>query len=218
MSYKRSFSKERTFQCQYHVDDEMVHPFADQFFQKIKHLSLHTDIVIVCIGTDRSTGDSFGPLTGTMITENSPRSLDVYGTLHHPVHALNLQETINHIMAEYRQPLIIAIDASMGKPQNVGRITFASGPVSPGSAVNKQLPDIGHMHITATVNVGGMMEYFVLQNTRLNLVMKLAERTSEAILKADRWLYQPPSTATPSRRHHSIIHPSAQELSAPSNE
>ena len=57
-------------------------------------------IVIVCIGTDRSTGDSLGPLVGTLLsekTENSSSSFHVYGTLDDPIHAMNLQEKLNEI-------------------------------------------------------------------------------------------------------------------------
>ncbi|AXF56489.1 spore protease YyaC [Salicibibacter kimchii] len=217
MSYNRSFSIEEPFSHQFHVDDApMEEPLASRLFEEIHFLSIHRDIVIICIGTDRSTGDAFGPLTGTMLAENSPRSFFVYGTLHQPVHALNLQETLNHVLVHHEQPFLIAIDASMGKASNVGKITFASGPVRPGSAVKKTLPDIGHVHLTGTVNVGGMMEYFVLQNTRLNLVMKMAERTSHALLRADRRLRQPTSLA-PTRRSH-MIQPSAHEMSAPTKE
>ncbi|QQK81781.1 spore protease YyaC [Salicibibacter cibi] len=217
MSYNRSFSIEEPFSHPFHVDDPaMEKPLASRLFEKIQFISLHREIVIICIGTDRSTGDAFGPLTGTMLSENSPMSFVVYGTLQQPVHALNLQETLDHVLDNYRHPFLIAIDASMGKSYNVGKITLASGPVRPGSAVKKTLPDIGHMHMTGTVNVGGMMEYFVLQNTRLNLVMKMAERTSNAILRADRRLSHPPSL-TPTRRRH-MIQSSAHEMSAPAKE
>jgi len=43
------------------------------------------------------------------------------------------------------------------------------------------LPPVGDMHITGIVNVGGFMEYFVLQNTRLSLVMKMSHIIAEAI-------------------------------------
>jgi|GEM_PF-2945695 len=36
--------------------------------------------VILCIGTDRSTGDALGPLVGTMLSQHSLRAA-VYGTL-----------------------------------------------------------------------------------------------------------------------------------------
>jgi putative sporulation protein YyaC len=50
--------------------------------------------------------------------------------------------------------------------------------------VNKSLPPVGHLHITAVVNVGGFMEYVVLQNTRLHVVMSQAEVIAAALLEA----------------------------------
>ncbi len=47
--------------------------------------------------------------------------------------------------------------------------------------VNKDLPSIGDISITGVVNVGGLMEYMVLQNTRLNLVMNMAEIIAKSI-------------------------------------
>src|SRR5699024_6320300 len=32
-------------------------------------------IIVLCIGTDRSTGDSLGPLTGTLLSNKQPRHL-----------------------------------------------------------------------------------------------------------------------------------------------
>ena len=52
---------------------------------------------IVCIGTDRSTGDSLGPLVGTMLQEKTLSHFHVYGTLEEPIHAVNLEEKINAI-------------------------------------------------------------------------------------------------------------------------
>jgi putative sporulation protein YyaC len=66
----------------------------------------------------------------------------------------------------------------------VGQISVAPGPLLPGAGVNKQLPAVGRMHITGTVNVGGFMEYFVLQNTRLALVMRMAEVIAEGVALA----------------------------------
>lgn len=37
------------------------------------------------------------------------------------------------------------------------------------------------MHITALVNVGGYMEYLVLQSTRLSVVIKMANIIAHAI-------------------------------------
>ncbi|MNY42755.1 hypothetical protein D3C86_1776740 [compost metagenome] len=51
----------------------------------------------------------------------------------------------------------------------------------PGAGVNKQLPPVGDIHMTGIVNVGGFMEYFVLQNTRLSLVMQLGDKIVSAV-------------------------------------
>ena len=48
-------------------------------------------------------------------------------------------------------------------------------PSKPGAAMNKKLPAVGDLHIHGIVNLNGFMEFFVLQNTRLSLVMKMAD-------------------------------------------
>lgn len=132
-------------------------------------------IVVLCIGTDRSTGDSLGPLIGTLLQKRQSAGFEIFGTLNEPVHALNLQETLHMIETRYRNPFVIAVDACLGQFASVGTIQIGSGPMKPGAGVNKQLPPVGDMHITGIVNVGGFMEYLVLQNTRLSLVMEMAD-------------------------------------------
>lgn len=139
------------------------------------------ELVIVCIGTDRSTGDSLGPLVGTKLSNLRTRGSTVYGTLENPVHAVNLADTIEHISSHHINPTVIAIDACLGKIDSVGYINISRGPLKPGTGVNKTLPSIGDLHITGVVNVGGFMEYLVLQNTRLHLVMKMADAISRAL-------------------------------------
>ncbi|KUK37170.1 MAG: Putative sporulation protein, partial [Thermacetogenium phaeum] len=79
-------------------------------------------------------------------------------------------------------PLIIAVDASLGQPQNVGAITIGKGHLKPGTGVHKELPPVGDIFITGVVNIGGYLEYLVLQNTRLGLVMKMADCIARAVI------------------------------------
>lgn len=141
----------------------------------------HRPIVIVCIGTDRSTGDSLGPLVGSLLEEKNIVSFNVYGTLDEPIHAVNLDERLKEIMIKHHDPYIIGIDACLGRMKNVGVIQVGDGPLKPGAGVNKELPAVGDIHITGIVNVSGFMEFFVLQNTRLNLVMKMAKTIANGI-------------------------------------
>lgn len=162
------------------------HPAAVPFCTKQIALALNAiperqNIVCICIGTDRSTGDSLGPIVGTLLKKQPLPHIDVFGTLDEPVHAMNLQSTIERISDH---STILAVDACLGKSKNVGSIQVGLGPIKPGAGVNKDLPEVGHIHVTGIVNVAGFMEYFVLQNTRLNLVMKMAEIISTSLHSA----------------------------------
>ena len=132
------------------------------------------DIVILCIGTDRSTGDALGPLAGSKLKALNVFP-SVYGTLDEPVHATNLAEHLALIKGAHEAPFVIAIDACLGKQENIGVFTIAPGALKPGAAVKKNLPAVGDAYITGVVNVGGFMEHMILQSTRLNLVIKMAD-------------------------------------------
>jgi len=139
-------------------------------------------ITVVCVGSDRSTGDALGPLVGTRLSRAAPPGVTVYGTLESPVHAANLAERLTALRLESQGEPVIAVDACLGKAENVGTISVKPGPLKPGSGVNKTLPPVGAFHIVGVVNVGGFMEYFVLQNTRLNLVMRLADLIADSLV------------------------------------
>ncbi|MCK8824544.1 spore protease YyaC [Fuchsiella alkaliacetigena] len=167
-----------------HIDDpwaannlkKLIVSFLEQLFD-----NRYQEIVILCIGTDRSTGDSLGPLIGNNLNKSISAKVPVFGTLNNPVHATNLKEKLKLIKEKYPNPFILAIDAGLGRNSSVGSISVEQGPLKPGSGVNKELPPVGDMHITGLVNIGGYMEYFVLQSTRLSLVFKMAKVISRGI-------------------------------------
>lgn len=133
------------------------------------------NIVFACIGTDRSTGDSLGPMVGTYLER---MGYEVVGTLENPLHAVNLEERVSGIG---KGNTIVAIDACLGASVRIGAIVAERGPIRPGAGIGKELPPVGDINIYGIVNVGGFMEYFVLQNTRLSLVMKMADEIVSAI-------------------------------------
>ncbi len=141
------------------------------------------DLVILCIGTDRSTGDSLGPLVGHKLSPiiKSFKNVNLIGTLENPIHAQNLEESLQKINESYKNPFIIAIDSSLGRQDRVGYLSIKNSPLRPGAGVNKTLPSVGDISITGIVNIGGIMEFMVLQNTRLSLVMNMADIISKSI-------------------------------------
>lgn len=161
----------------------MDDPFAAETLAlSISQASEDQPLVVVCVGTDRSTGDALGPLIGTKLKANTSNRITVYGTLDHPVHALNIESCVNRISKIHSYSTVLAIDACLGKSENIGVISLKKGPLKPGTGVNKALPQIGDYHIIGIVNVGGLMEYFVLQNTRLSLVMRMSNIICQSIL------------------------------------
>lgn len=157
----------------------------------IKHLppiSVQSAITILCIGSDRSTGDSLGPLVGHRLSQHNSLGVNVVGNLEQPVHARNLEDTLKKIENEIPNHYIIAIDACLGIPGHIGQVLVGSGPLRPGAGLKKELPAVGNMYITGVVNCCGWMEFVVLQNTKLGLVMKMAETIADG-LKHALWKY-----------------------------
>lgn len=158
------------------ADGYCAYKFSKTLAELIHSLDkTNNDIVFLCIGSDRATGDSLGPIIGYKLSELKYKNYTIYGTLEEPVHAKNLKETIIKIKHSHKDPLIIAIDASVGNSDHVGFITLGEGPLKPGAGVSKDLPAVGDLFITGIVNFSGILDSMLLQTTRLNVVMKLAD-------------------------------------------
>ncbi|MGO4545046.1 spore protease YyaC [Paenibacillus sp. 2TAB23] len=180
---KLSFIKETPLKVPY-TTANVIGMLVNRLTAMLDELADNRPIVVVCIGTDRSTGDSLGPLIGTNLSKYRSPHFSLFGTLENPVHAMNLDDTLIEINRRFHKPFVIGIDACLGQVASVGSIQVGVGPVRPGAGVNKDLPPVGDVHITGIVNVGGFMEYFVLQNTRLHLVMKMSDIISLSLFTA----------------------------------
>ena len=148
-----------------------------------KHLTnslmeiLERDAIFVCIGTDRCTGDSLGPLVGTMLSKYDLGDHIVYGTIKHPVHALTIEKTVAEIQEKYKGRQVIAIDAASGLFSGYMRVK--DEPILPGLGVGKTLPAIGDYSIVATTCTKNENILY----TRLDLIFDMAEIIVGAITK-----------------------------------
>ena len=148
----------------------------------LQHIPFDThELIFFCIGTDRSTGDSFGPLTGSYLSESSLFPFTVIGTLESPLHALNLQQHIDETRLDNPAAFIVAIDACLGQGSSIGQLLFQHGPIHPGKAVGKDLPPVGDVSIKGIVNIAGFMEHAVLQSTRLYLPFEMSRIIARAL-------------------------------------
>lgn len=119
-----------------------------------------------------------------MLSKYRSPSFDLFGTLENPVHAMNLDDTLERLNRTIDNPFVIGIDACLGTVASIGAILVGDGPLRPGAGVNKTLSPVGDIHISGVVNVGGLFAYHVLQNTRLHLVMSMASLISRSLFVA----------------------------------
>ncbi len=138
-------------------------------------------IVFLCIGTDRSTGDSLGPLVGYKLRESRLSGALVFGTLDRPVHAMNLDHYLEVLRVCYRDALVVAVDASVGRGEHVGYVTLGRGALKPGLGVSKELRSVGDLFITGIVGSCGTYDPLMLQSVRLSVVMRMADCISRSI-------------------------------------
>ncbi|GEM_PF-4006764 len=133
---------------------------------------------VVCIGTDRSTGDALGPLTGSLLRSSSTPDLCVFGSVRSPIHAANLRDFVRGF-----QPIgpVVAVDACLGERRHIGTVSLCPDPLRPGAGIRKNLPEIGDLHVAGTVGARGFMEFEALQNARLNMVLSLASWIASSI-------------------------------------
>lgn len=140
----------------------------------------HKDIVFACIGTDRCTGDSFGPIIGTALED---QGYHVVGTLEFPLHAKNFNERVIEIPSD---KYVIAIDACLGEASSVGEVKARRGSISPGECVGRQLKEIGESSIIGVVGVktdSANINHLIISDVRLYDVLAMARTVINAIVE-----------------------------------
>lgn len=138
-------------------------------------------VLFLCIGTDRSTGDSLGPLIGYKLKEKRLKRVEILGTLERPVHAMNLETYQAILKLNYPDHVVVAVDASVGNIENIGCVTLGKGALKPGLGVSKELRAVGDIFITGIVGSCGNYDPLMLQSIRLSLVMRMADCISRSI-------------------------------------
>ena len=167
---------------------------AEQFAMHLNRLILEEmqekgkdGVMFLCIGTDRSTGDSLGPLIGHKLRRRRLKRAAVIGTLERPVHAMNLDMYAEYIRMHYPDYVIVAIDASVGSTDHVGFATLGRGALRPGLGVSKKLDAVGDISITGIVGGSANRDPVMLQSVRLSMVMKMADCICEGIFLVERF-------------------------------
>lgn len=115
----------------------------------------YDSIVVLCIGTSLSefSADNLGPLVGSMLQKSAPiEKVHVYGTMQKPLDGRTLKRSLNEIFRRHEKPFVIGIDCAIGFDKDrIGIISINNNSLKPGSGIDKDLPEVGNMNITATL-------------------------------------------------------------------
>ena len=161
------------------VYDNFVNDFASVLKEKTEGLKI-SKLIFLCIGTDRITGDSLGPLVGYKLKEifKDEENIEVIGALDNIISMQNVIRIIDDINYTYEEPFLIAIDAALSSKSNIGKIIVSKDKMNIGCGLGKRNIYVGDISIKGIVSRdlrNPRYNFKVLQNTSLSLIMNMAD-------------------------------------------
>jgi len=153
--------------------NNFVRDFSIVLREKIRDLEI-SNLVFLCIGTDRVIGDSFGPLVGHKLQYlfKDEENIKVMGSLTNIICAHNISRIITEINDTYPESFLIAIDAALSNRNNIGKIIVSKNRMNVGSGFNKKSIYVGDVSIKGVVskNLNNPKYNFrLLQNSSLRV-------------------------------------------------
>ena len=141
------------------------------------------ETIVICIGSDRVSGDMLGPLVGSRLREEYHLPCPVYGAVGESVNGLNLEEYLAMIRRRHDRSRIIAVDAALGKGEDVGKIRLKKGGIKAGGALARKGEKVGDVGIVGVVAREEQPKdvYAALLGVPFCLVEELAKRIAEMI-------------------------------------
>ncbi|EET87703.1 sporulation protein YyaC [Clostridium carboxidivorans P7] len=140
-----------------------------------------SNLVVICIGTDKCIFDSLAPFVGSILKSRG-FSLPIYGTIENPIHAVNISHSLIEIKKNHPNGFFIAIDACFSNKESQFQIHLRNYPIHPGAGVNKKLPSTGDVSIVGTIAVSNDDVKF--SDIRLNDVLHMANKIADIIMEA----------------------------------
>ena len=139
--------------------------------------------VVICIGTDKISGDSLGPLVGSLLRERYALPCPVYGVEGKTVNGLNLPDYRRFLETHHAGCTVIAVDAAVGEESEVGTIKVRTGGIKAGGALGRDDP-IGDVGILGVVGARGGDALSTLMAVPYPEVVELADLIAGKIAEA----------------------------------
>lgn len=111
-----------------------------------------SEVVILCIGTNKLIGDSIGPVVGQKLKEEKMKeTVYIYGDMNETINFKNAKEKIENIFKTYQKPFIITIDSALGTKTMVSKIVVNKGIVRLGKSLGRSICYPSHIIIKGVV-------------------------------------------------------------------
>lgn len=154
-----------------------------------------TQLVILCVGTDKIIGDCLGPLVGSKLKSKlkdyNISNINIYGTLEENISYINIEETLKNVNKTIPNAYLVIVDAGLSKKDDVGKIIIQKKETTLGKGLNKSKIKLGNLSITGIVAENRNIpkyNFWVLQNVSLNKVIKLANSIVDIIVEAIKYI------------------------------
>ncbi len=143
--------------------------------------ALPKDVVYMCIGTSAVVADSLGPMVGSLLQQDMPKPLFVYGFCASNITALNLAAAYEVIKLFHPDKKVLVIDAAVGEEQEKGKIIYNSFPLIPGAATKKNLNAVGDYSLMGVVAQRGLGDFYDSAADKKMLISQMAEVIASAV-------------------------------------
>lgn len=162
---------------------------------KKKQEKYFSEMVFLCIGTDKVIGDSVGPLVGTKLKELLNKynffNINIYGSLDKTINYSNIIREVKNIEEKHKNACIIVVDAALSKKENIGKIFVASGKTLLGKSLNKSKIEIGDISIKIVVGRNYKFEKYnlnELQSSSLYEIINLSNIVANGIYEVIKYV------------------------------
>ena len=141
---------------------------------------------MVCIGSDRVSGDMLGPMVGSSLREEYRLPCPVYGWVGESVNGINLESYLAMIKERHEGCVIIAVDAALGRESDVGSVRIKKGGIKAGGALERKGASVGDLGVIGVVaeECPPQEVYAALLAVPFALVEGLADRIAGLIFQA----------------------------------
>ncbi len=161
--------------------------FTNQLKNQIEKYDIQnqfSEIVFLCIGTNKVIGDMIGPMVGERLERETKqmqkylqKEIAIYGNMEHTLNLKNANQVLSFLPYRYEKPFLITIDTALGKKEYIEKVFINSGEIEIGNALSNGIKYQSHINIKGVVGTyHHQIEENIntLKNTEIQLIEKMS--------------------------------------------